>query len=602
MRRSSQKPVFAQLVEASKVPHSRRDFMRVSAILAGAAATGIHAVTAAPGSSSRPSSFAQDDIDTDVELVLPFNPYGQPITVDPHRTVNWGPFWVLLPYAWSGLLRFDENGKVEPDLAESVEPNDDGSVWTAKLKDGIAYADGDPILADHFLASWQRALDHMRLSPMASFMADVQGYDDYVAGAAQDELGFKAVDDQTVEITLSRPVSHFPSSLATFVWAVMNPAYIDADPDTEPDLSGASAGPWKIAEFDDASHILMQPNEHYWDDPSPSITGIRWSILPGAGTDQAALDLYRSGDIAIADVPITLLEEVQGDDDLNADLVEIQDHSSTLAISMDFNQPPFNDVQVRRAISAGIDRETWATDIQQGAFVPATSFTPPVLKTIANYEAPEGLNLTAKDAKKLLKDAKIDPDELETGVTYFQPATDSTDDMDRAQKLLDMIAAGTGIEITHDTSLTREQITALRQDNGGLQFDIVQWWLASETPSILELVASQDSAYNVGWTNWTPDLEKSGDFTPGDDATTFNDLVTKADATLDEETRNASYKQAEGLFLKNAVYVPLGYWVQRYVQHPWLQGTRQGPWSGSTPVRVDKDVTVSGKPESTPTA
>lgn len=576
--------------------------MRVSAILAGAAATGIHGVTAAPAAHSSPAiQRAQDDIDTDVRLVLPFNPFGQPVTVDPHQTVNWGPFWVMLPYAWSGLLRFDENGAIEPDLAESVEPNDDGTVWTAKLRDGIAYANGDPVLADHFISSWSRALDRMRLSPMASFMADVAGYDDVISGSGG-ELGVKATDDRTIEITLSRPVSHFPSSLATFVWAVMNPAYIDPDSDTETHLADASAGPWKIVEVDESSHILMEPNEHYWDEPSPSITSIEWSILPGAGTDEAALDLYRQGEIAVADVPITLLPAVQDDDALQSDLVEIEDHSSTLAISMDFHQEPFNDVRVRRAISAAIDREKWANEIQQGAFAPATSFTPPVLKTIANYDAPAGLDLTADDAKKLLEDAKIDPDEMETGITWFQPATDSPEDMERGQQLLDMIRDATGLEIAHDTSLTREQITALRQDDGGLQFDIVQWWLASNTPSILGLVASQASDYNEGWINWEPDLEKSGDFDPGMDAEDFDSLVAKAEAHSEESARNQAYHAAEELLLKNAVYVPLGYWIQRYVQQPWLQGTRQGPWSGSTPVRVDKDVVIAGKPEATPTA
>jgi len=603
VRRSSQKPAFAQLVEASRVPHSRRDVMRTSAILAGAAAMKFAGVTAAPAArSSSHIALAQADIDTDVQLTLPFNPYGQPVTVDPHRTVNWGPFWVMMPYAWSGLLRFDENGAVEPDLAESVEPNDDGSVWTATLKDGIAYANGDPIVADHFITSWHRALDRMRLSPMASFMSEVAGYDDVISGAGG-ELGVKAIDDATIEITLAHPVSHFPSSLATFVWAVMNPAAVDdPDADTEIDLSAASAGPWKIIEVNEDSHILMEPNEHYWGESSPSITSIRWSILPGAGPDEAALDFYRQGEIAVADVPITLLPQIQDDEALADALVVIEDHSSTLAISMDFHQEPFNDVRVRRAIGGGIDRDAWASDIQLGAFTPARSFTPPVLKTIANYEAPAGPDLTADDAKKLLAEAKIDPTDMETAITYFQPATDTPEEMDQAQQLLDMIQDATGLEIAHDTSLTREQITALRQDNGGLQFDIVQWWLASNTPSILELTASLESDYNAGWINWEPELEKSGDFTPGKDAKSFNDLVTQADAEMDEAARNDLYAQAETLLLENAVYIPLGYWLQRYVQQPWLQGTRQGPWSGSTPVRVDKDVIVTGKPSSTPTA
>ena len=585
---------FTRLLAGSATPHSRRDFMRVSAVLTGAAAIGMQGVYAATGARQSSTGTMQDDIETDVQITIPFNPFGQQVTVDPHRTVNWGPFWVMLPYAWSGLLRFDENGAVEPDLAESVTPNEDGTVWTATIREGAAYANGDPVLAEHFIASWKRALDHMQLSPMAQFMEPVAGYADFVAGKGTTP-GFVAADDRTIEITLSQPVSHFPSSLATFVWAVMNPAYANPAEGTEPSLADASAGPWMITEFDDTSHITMSPNPNYWDAPSPSITNIVWNILPGGGTDQEAIDWYTADQSAIADVPVSLLPTVQEDETLAAELVEIEDHSSTLAISLDFHQAPFDDVRVRRAIAAAIDRDTWATDIQQGAFVPATSFTPPVLRTIANYEAPSIPELSADDAAGLLADAEVDPANLGTEIIYFQPATDSVDQMDKAQQLLDMIESTTGIAITHDTNLTREQITALRQDNGGLQFELAQWWLASDTPSLLETVAAQDSPYNAGWINWEPELEARGDFDPGADAATFDDLMKQADAEMDETARNDLYVQAETLLLENAVYIPLGFWVQRFLQKPWLQGTRQGPWSGSIPVRIDGDVVVRGR-------
>lgn len=586
---TNQKSAFFRLVEGSTVPHSRRDFMRVSAVVAGAAATGRQSLLAAPASTSRTTGMYQEDIETEAEVSIPFNPFGQQVTVDPHRTVNWGPFWVMLPYVWSGLLRFDENGAVEPDLAERVEPNDDGRVWTATLRENIAFANGDPIIADHFVSSWKRALDHMQLSPMAEFMEAVQGHTDYIAGK-DTELGVKTLDDRTLEITLSRPVSHFPSSLATFVWAVVHPDYIAPEDGAEPELAAASAGPWKIIEFNDTSRIVMAPNEHYWGAPSPSITQLVWPILPSGETDQAALDLYKQDQVATADVPNALLATVNDDEALAAELVVIEDHSSTLAIGMDFHQTPFDDVRVRRAIAASVDKEIWANDIEAGAYVAATCFTPPVLRTIANYEAPAG---PKPDDTITLED--IDSPSLDTEVIYFQPATDSPEQKERAQQLLDMIEAGTGIAITHDTNLTREQITALRQDNGGLHFELVQWWLASDTPSLLTTVAAQDSAYNAGWINWEPELENKGDFTPGEDADAFDQLVTKAAAEMDEAARNEAYAEAETLLLKNAVYVPLGYWVQRFLLKPWLQGTRHGPWSGNIPVRIDESVVVRGR-------
>ena len=72
------------------------------------------------------------------------------------------------------------------------------------------------------------------------------------------------------------------------------------------------------------------------------------------------------------------------------------------------------------------------------------------------------------------------------------------------------------------------------------------------------------------------------------------DTVQKDDADQDanEESRNEAYRQAEELLLNNAVYIPLGYWIQMYVQKPYIQGTRQGPWTGRLPVKFDADVVV----------
>jgi len=93
--------------------------------------------------------------------------------------------------------------------------------------------------------------------------------------------------------------------------------------------------------------------------------------------------------------------------------------------------------------------------------------------------------------------------------------------------------------------------------------------------------------------NWNPDLEAIGDTDPGAAAASFQDLVDQADEERDEATRNDQYGQAEQLLLDNAVYVPLGYWVQMYVQDPALKGTRQGPWTGRMPVLFDKNVVLT---------
>jgi ABC-type transport system substrate-binding protein len=96
-----------------------------------------------------------------------------------------------------------------------------------------------------------------------------------------------------------------------------------------------------------------------------------------------------------------------------------------------------------------------------------------------------------------------------------------------------------------------------------------------------------------GWFNWSPDLEGIAGEGVAEASTQFDELIATANQSVDADERNSAYQQAEELLVQNAVYIPLGHWVQRFVQKPWLQGTRQGPWSGSTPVRFDTEVVLT---------
>jgi len=574
---------------------TRRDLMRWSAVAAAAVATtrvGAGSVAAAPATTRQARSRFQDNVVSDAKITIPFDPWGQDVTLDPHRTVNWGPFWVMFPNVWGGLLRYDQNGAVENDLAESFEVSDDGETYTFHIKPDLQFASGNPVNADAFIFSWQRALDPANPSPMADFMSLVEGYDDYVAGNSTD-IGFEKIDDLTIAISLNDAYNFFPSMLAAYVWSVVDPAVVEELGDDEFVFGGAGTGPWQFSDFDPTNSLVMTPNPNYWDGTSPSLTELTWLFLTGPDAASAALELYQSGNAVSADVPLSLLETVTSDETLNAQLVRIEPQGSVRAIGMDFNQEPFNDVRIRRAVAMSIDRAAWANDIWEGTWVPAGGMLPPVLSTIAGYTSPDGIAFDADAAKALLEEADYPNAEGLPTITYFQASEDSDSDKGRDAALLAMIKENSGIDIVHDTSLSMQQIVDQTADNGGSQFNLVWWWNIYNTPHLLTVVGDPDAPAMAGVFNWSAELEPAGDFDPGADAANFQDLVGQADEEGDEATRNDQYSQAEALLLENAVYIPLGYWVQMYVQSPALQGTRQGPWTGRIPVLFDKNVVLT---------
>ena len=573
---------------------SRRDLARMSALAAGAVATARYGVQSGSAAPAGVASRAQDgDPQTDQELLIPFDPYGEPIVLDPQQAVNWGPFWLLLPNVFGGLLRYSERGEIEYDLAESYEVSDDGKTYTFRIRSDVRYANGNTVVADDFVQSWKRALNPDSLSPMAEFMSIIDGYGDYTSRASED-IGVKAVDDQTLEVTLSDGYTFFPSYAASFVYAVVDPTVVESNPD-DFYLNGAGTGPWQVTAFEQGGDLVMEPNTEYYGGSSPSLTKLTWRTTSGSDAGQAALDLYTNDDAISADVTISLIEAVTADESLSADLQTVEFSGTTRSLAMDFNQEPFNSVGVRRAFALATDREQYGSEIYLGTYTAVAAFTPPVTGEIATYEAPAGIDFNADDAATALSDAGFEGGAGLPEIVLYQSADDTAEEIARTAAFLATYQDTLGVTITHDTTLTAAQIELQREDNNGLQLAITDWSSIGDTPYLLSYALRPDSPYMSGFYNWNPDLEDDGDFKPGADAQQFSDLVGDADREQDEAARNDLYQQAETLALQNAVYIPIGNWVQQYVQKPWLQGTRQGAWTGRLPILFDQNVVVIGR-------
>jgi ABC-type transport system substrate-binding protein len=379
--------------------------------------------------------------------------------------------------------------------------------------------------------------------------------------------------------------------MASYVWSVIDPDVLEAEGDDGFVLKDAGTGPWRFTEFDAASQVVMEPNANHYGGVSPSIAKIVWPFVTGPTAASSALNMYKSDEAISADVPISLKSTVERDPDLSEELASIETSGSVRVLAFDFKQEPFNDVRVRRAFGLAVDRDQ-LSEIFEGTWTPTRSFTPPAVTLNSEYEPPEAPEPSVDEARSLLEEAGFANGEGMPTITYYQPSEDTDDEKTRWRAFLDTITDAIGVRIEHDTTKSVDQIDQLRLDNGGLQFDITWWWNTTETPYLLSQVFISSSPYMRGFFNWDDSAEPQGDFDPGADSTEFDSLVKRADVEQDQATRNDLYRQAEELVLRNAICVPLANWVQQYVQKPYLQGTKQGPWTGRIPVWFDKDVVV----------
>ncbi|MBL8127856.1 MAG: twin-arginine translocation signal domain-containing protein, partial [Chloroflexia bacterium] len=314
-------------LSTTSVKPSRRDFLRWSAIAAGAVVTAREGiVTAAP----RPVLAQDAPIVEGAEITVPFDAFGQAINLDPHRSSDYGGFWVMYPNVWNGFLRYDENGRIALDLAEKISRSADGLRYTCTIREGAAYASGNPVLAEHFIASWQRALDPANLSPMVAFMEPLKGFAAWIGGDTSAQLGFSATDDRTVVVELEQPVTFFPSFFASFVWSVVEPQAIADFGETNFVLNSAGAGPWQFTAYQQDTQFVMEPNPNYFGEPSPSIVKITWPVVNGPDAATSSLDLYVNEDAASADVPLSLLSDVSADETLTAELKQLNTSQATI--------------------------------------------------------------------------------------------------------------------------------------------------------------------------------------------------------------------------------------------------------------------------------
>jgi ABC-type transport system substrate-binding protein len=307
---------------------------------------------------------------------------------------------------------------------------------------------------------------------------------------------------------------------------------------------------------------------------------------------ESALGDFMAGNLAIADVPASQVSTIDADESLSPLLVEIPDPSSVIALGMDFNQPPFDDLRYRRAVAASIDRAAWIEQLEQPAYVAAESMVPPAVQITADYTPATAIPFDPAVARSLLAEAGYDPEGGGPDVVFYQAGTDAEQTIAEVSALLTMIEEQSGLVIRHDTSLSPAQVAALQTDTGGRQIGLVWWWSDSDTPSLLQRIGQSSSPAMAGWFNWSPELVGVEDQNPGASSAEFDEAISLANQAVDPDERNAAFRSAEQLLLDDAVYVPIGYWVQRFVQQSWLTGTRQGPWSGSLPIAIDEDVEI----------
>ena len=380
----------------------------ISAALAGALAVSllsacgssgepqnISDVTSSSGSeSSSASSETAGEPAATQEMTFVLN--NTPDGLDPGVTNNSFAQYVIIN-CFEGLVTYDESGSVVGGSAESWDVSEDGTVYTFHLRDGLKWSDGSPLTAQDFVYSIQRVLTPDTAAQYVSMVTSyVKGAQEYYDGTGSaEDLGVKAVDDQTLEITLLQPTSYFIDVLSMWVYDPVQQATVEANGDswsTSADTYICN-GPFKVTEMNSNESVVLEKNENYWDADNVTLDKLTFRYILDNST---ALTAYESGEVdGIISVPSSDYARLKAE---NAGL-QVYPSYGTVYYNINCSVAPFDNSLVRKALCLAIDRQSLIDNVVQTDAEPAYSFLAPGYmvdgKDITDGRSNYGLSATA---------------------------------------------------------------------------------------------------------------------------------------------------------------------------------------------------------------
>ncbi|MCA9860251.1 MAG: hypothetical protein KC438_11040, partial [Thermomicrobiales bacterium] len=283
--------------------------------------------------------------------------------------------------AFEGVVTFDADFNPSPGWAESWESNEDASMWIFHIRqNNTGWTDGTPVTAHDFVYSWTRQLDPETAAPYASFFFDVKNAEAFNTGAegiTGADLGLRAIDDWTLEVTCEGPRGGFPLK-AAYAAAWPAPSWQVEEHGDQWALGGdvplVSNGPFKLVEWVPDVKWTMEKNPGFWDAENISIDNYVAPIYPSAnqvllfeeGSDDHQLDwaILPAADYA------RYLEDPE-----KAQLLSPYVYPGLWMMLPSNGIPPFDQPEVLTALSHAIDRERLVT-VTNGLVYPAYCMMP----------------------------------------------------------------------------------------------------------------------------------------------------------------------------------------------------------------------------------
>ena len=475
----------------------------------------------------------------------------EPSSLDPHK-VESDVENNIISDLFEGLVSVSPAGEIEPRLAEKWE-NKDNTVWTFHLRPGVTWSDGTAITAQDIVWSWQRLVSPLTASPYASYpgnMHIVNGAEIAQGQKAPETLGVKAIDDATLEVTLTQPNTAFLAMLAHPSLVPLDKVLISryGDKWTKPEHI-VTSGPYKLSQWVVNERIVAERNPRYWDNAHTVINKVTY--LP-ISSETADVNRYKAGEIDIVyTVPINQFAQLKK---TMGDQLDVSPQLATYYYEFNTTRPPFNDPRVRRALNMALDKDIIAEKVLGQGQRPAWLISQPDIGGVKLHN-PEYASWPREkriaEAKKLLSEAGYN----ETHPLVFNLLYNTSESHQRiAIAASSMWKKNLGVEAKLQNQEWKTMLDAMHTHN----FDAVRYaWIADydDAATFLNNFRTGDSENTSQYSN-----------------PAYDEALRNAAKASDTTARGKFYQQAEDLLGQDVPAIPVYHYVRTHLVKPWVGG------------------------------
>ncbi|MDJ1155719.1 peptide ABC transporter substrate-binding protein [Macrococcus caseolyticus] len=271
-----------------------------------------------------------------------------------------------------GLYTLDKNDKAIPAVAEGKpEKSKDGKTWTIKLRKDAKWSNGDPVTAKDFVFAWRRTLDPKTASEYSYIMMDLKNAQEVNAGKMKpEELGVKAIDDNTLEIQLNDNVPYFEELLTFGVFLPQNEKFVKEQGDKYGTTKETTLfnGPFVLNDWQTEKSFKLTPNKKYWDKDKVKLKEVNYKIIKDQNT---ALNLFNTGKLDRVTLPAEQVDKYKDDPKLSTEL-----QSTTFFIRMNQENKDLANKDLRLAIAKSIDKQAYVDTLLKNGSKPLDTNTP----------------------------------------------------------------------------------------------------------------------------------------------------------------------------------------------------------------------------------